>query len=74
MKKYKVNDIVTLRVSGKKALIVATKSEPYTSPVCRQDYYPEEGYDYIILHESKEGNFEGRDSICKHDIFVTAEL
>lgn len=66
---YKINDIVKL-VNGK-AIIVGTKEVPYYSVAFRTEFYPENGFDFVILHHTGKNNedkFEGRDNIKESQI------
>lgn len=67
---FKINDVVKLN-SGINALIVGSKTRPYFSQPFRTNYFPKEGFDYIILYQigkHSEEKFEGRENIRKEQI------
>ena len=61
----KLRDEVTVIKTERKAIIIATKTEPYKSPINFSSKLPQENMDYLIMYKNSEGTFSGEPSNVK---------
>ncbi len=55
----KLREEVTVIETARKAIIIATKTEPYKSPIDFSSKLPQEDMDYLIMYKNSEGTFSG---------------
>lgn len=68
---FKPNDRVVELATGKKAIVVGTKTEPYKpkiNPYNKKEIYPDMNADYLIMYEIDENNYSGLNSVFTHQL------
>ncbi len=51
---------ITVIETKREAIIIATKTEPYKSPIDFTSKFPEENMDYLIMYKNTKGTFSGK--------------